>query len=80
MTMKMETIGVELEGGRWTEVKVPLDGSDREGYCCRFGAATVQQLITAGSAGKYYNQNIRSRPDGSRGAFDCRDHPMPNYP
>ena len=46
---------------------------------CEIDAATVQQLITAGSAGTFYNQNIRSRPDGSHGPFDCRDHPMPNY-
>jgi hypothetical protein len=46
---------------------------------CEIDAATVQQLITAESAGKFYNQAIRSRPDGSHGPFDCRDHPMPNY-
>ena len=47
---------------------------------CEIDAATVQQLITAGSAGKFYNQAIRSRPDGSQGPFDCRDHAMPKFP
>ena len=47
---------------------------------CEIDAATVQRLIAAESAGTFYNQAIRSRPDGSHGPFDCRDHPMPDYP
>ena len=47
---------------------------------CEIDAAIVQRLLSAGSAGKFYNENIRSRPDGSHGPFDCRDHPLPNYP
>jgi hypothetical protein len=43
-------------------------------------AATVRQLISAESVGRFYNQSIRSRPDGTHGPFDCRDHPLPNYP
>ena len=46
---------------------------------CEIDGATVQQLLSAGSAGTFYNQNIRSRPDGSHGPFDCRDHQMPTY-
>jgi KTSC domain len=46
---------------------------------CAIDAAAVQKLLTADSAGTFFKQNIRSRPDGSRGPFDCRDHPMPNY-
>ena len=46
---------------------------------CQIDAGTVQKLLTAESIGKFYNQSIRSRPDGSHGPFDCRDHPMPNY-
>ena len=42
--------------------------------------AMVQQLLLAGSAGTFYNENIRSRPDGTHGPFDCRDHPLPEYP
>jgi hypothetical protein len=32
---------------------------------CGIDAATVQKLITAKSIGTFYNQAIRSRPDGS---------------
>jgi hypothetical protein len=39
---------------------------------CEIDAATVQKLLTAESA-------IRSHGD-QQGPFDCRDHPMPNYP
>jgi KTSC domain len=46
---------------------------------CEIDAATVQKLITAGSVGTFYNQTVRSRPDGTHSPFDCRDHPMPNY-
>jgi KTSC domain len=47
---------------------------------CEIDAATVSQLLSAESAGRFYNQAIRSRPDGTHGPFDCRDHPLPNYP
>ncbi len=47
---------------------------------CEIDGATVQQLLSAESAGTFYNKAIRSRPDGSHGPFDCRDHPLPNYP
>ena len=47
---------------------------------CGIDAATVSQLLSAQSAGRFYNQAIRSRPDGTHGPFDCRDHPLPEYP
>jgi hypothetical protein len=47
---------------------------------CGIDAATMAQLLSAGSAGRFYNQAIRSRPDGTHGPFDCRDHTMPEYP
>ena len=47
---------------------------------CGIDAATVSQLLSAESAGRFYNQAIRSRPDGTHGPFDCRDHPLPKYP
>lgn len=46
---------------------------------CAVDGATVQKLLTADSMGRFYNKCIRSRRDGSRGPFDCRDHTMPNY-
>jgi hypothetical protein len=47
---------------------------------CSVDAATVAKLLSAESVGSFYNQAIRSRPDGSNGPFDCRDHPLPSYP
>jgi len=47
---------------------------------CEIDAATVQQLLSAESVGTFYNENIRSRRDGTHGPFDCRDHPLPKYP
>ena len=47
---------------------------------CSIDAATVQALVTSASVGSFYNDNIRSRRDGTHGRFDCRDHPMPSYP
>lgn len=46
---------------------------------CAIDAQTVHALLTAESVGSFYNKNIRSRSDGTRGPFDCRDHPMPSY-
>jgi hypothetical protein len=47
---------------------------------CAIDAAMVQALITADSVGSFYNAKIRSGRDGTHGPFDCRDHPLPNYP
>jgi KTSC domain len=46
---------------------------------CEIDAATVSKLLSAPSICRFYNQAIRSRPEGTHGPFDCRDHPMPNY-
>ena len=27
----------------------------------------------------FYKKEIRSKPDGEHGPFDCRDHPIPPY-
>jgi len=45
---------------------------------CEIDAATVQQLLSAESAGRFYNHAIRSH-GSQHGPFDCRDHPMPAY-
>jgi len=47
---------------------------------CGIDAATVAQLLSGESAGRFYNQAIRTRPDGTHGPFDCREHPLPTYP
>lgn len=46
---------------------------------CEVDASTVQGLLSAESAGRFYNANIRSKRDGTHGPFDCRDHPMPSF-
>jgi hypothetical protein len=46
---------------------------------CEIDKRTVDELLYAPSIGRFYNQNIRSKPAGAHGPFDCRDHPMPNY-
>jgi hypothetical protein len=40
---------------------------------CEIGAETVNNLISANSAGSFYNQAIRSHGN-QHGPFDCRDH------
>ena len=45
---------------------------------CEIDADTAQGLLSADSAGQFYNANIRSKGK-VRGPFDCRDHPMPKY-
>jgi hypothetical protein len=42
---------------------------------CEIGATTVNALLTAESAGRYYNANIKSI--GKDGPFDCRTHKAP---
>lgn len=46
---------------------------------CEIGSETIRPLLSAPSLGRYFNQSIRSNPDGSHGPFDCRDHAMPSY-
>jgi hypothetical protein len=46
---------------------------------CEVEAASVQALTSAPSVGTHFNQHFRSAPGGTRGPFDCREHPMPAY-
>ena len=46
---------------------------------CEVDALSVLQLLSAPSIGRHYNEHFRSKRDGTRGPFDCRDHAMPNY-
>ena len=46
---------------------------------CEVDPASVQALTSAASVGTHFNQHFRSAPGGTRGPFDCRDHPMPAY-
>ena len=48
-------------------------------HYCEIDVATVNSFKGAASMGRYYNANIRSKPDGTHGPFDCRDHPIPKY-
>jgi KTSC domain len=44
---------------------------------CSVKPETMMEFLAAPSMGSYYNKNIRSKPDGTHGPFDCRDHPIP---
>ena len=44
---------------------------------CSVPPETVTEFLAAPSMGRYYNENIRSKRDGTHGPFDCRDHPIP---
>ena len=46
---------------------------------CEVEAASVDALASAPSVGAHFNHHFRSAPGGTRGPFDCRDHPMPTY-
>jgi hypothetical protein len=48
-------------------------------HYCSVDRASVDNLIHAGSVGTHYNQHFRSQGP-LHGPFDCRDHPVPNYP
>lgn len=48
-------------------------------HYCAVDLPSVDNLIRAGSVGKYYNQHFRSQGP-VHGPFDCRDHPVPDYP
>jgi hypothetical protein len=47
---------------------------------CEVDALSVLELLSAPSIGRHYNEHFRSKPDGTRGPFDCRDNPVPVYP
>jgi hypothetical protein len=46
---------------------------------CAVDRASVDSLLSADSIGRAYNARFRSKPDGTHGPFDCRDHPIPSY-
>jgi hypothetical protein len=46
-------------------------------HYCEIPASTVSALLSADSAGRYYNANIKG--SGSDGPYDCRTHRVPNY-
>lgn len=46
-------------------------------HYCSVGPETVTEFVAAPSMGQYYNTKIRSKPGGTHGPFDCRDHPIP---
>jgi hypothetical protein len=48
-------------------------------HYCAVDRSSVDNLINAASVGTYYNQNFRSQGP-VHGPFDCRDHPVPDYP
>jgi KTSC domain-containing protein len=47
---------------------------------CEVPASAYDSLIRAPSVGTYYNENFRSKRDGTPGPFDCRIQPMPAFP
>jgi len=47
-------------------------------HYCSVDAASVKNLVSADSVGRYYNGHFRSR-GATHGPFDCRDHPVPSY-
>ena len=48
-------------------------------HYCSVDLGSVDNLIHASSVGRYFNQHFRSQGE-VHGPFDCRDHPVPNYP
>jgi hypothetical protein len=46
---------------------------------CEFDSGTLSEFLSAESMGRFFNERIRSKRDGTHGPFDCRDHPMPTY-
>jgi hypothetical protein len=48
-------------------------------HYCSVDRVSVDNLIHANSLGSYYNQSFRSHGP-VHGPFDCRDHPVPDYP
>ena len=46
---------------------------------CAIDSGTVDRFLNSELMGRFYNASIRSKPDGTHGPFDCRDHPVPSY-
>jgi hypothetical protein len=47
-------------------------------HYCEIGPDVVAGLLAAPAVGGYYNTRIKSQPSNDR-AFDCRDHPIPQF-
>jgi KTSC domain len=62
-----------LEAKRYMIIKL----KDTYYHHCSVKSETMMEFLAAPSMGSYYNKNIRSKPDGTHGPFDCRDHPIP---
>jgi hypothetical protein len=48
-------------------------------HYCDIGQDAVDAFKSASPMCPYYNANIRSKPDGTHGPFDCRDHRVPQF-
>jgi len=48
-------------------------------HYCAVDRASVDNLLEATSIGTYFNNHFRSH-GLVHGPFDCRDHPVPDYP
>ena len=59
-----------LEAKRYMIIKL----KDTYYHHCSVKPETMMEFLAAPSMGSYYNKNIRSKPDGTHGPFDCRDH------
>jgi len=46
-------------------------------HYCGIPPRIVEELLAAASLGRYYNQNIKSA--ATNRAYDCRDHPIPQF-
>jgi len=46
-------------------------------HYCDIGSDVITALKSAVDMYAYYLENIRSKPTGEHGPYDCRDHPVP---
>ena len=46
-------------------------------HYCDVGPGEITSLKSAPSMYNYYLMNIRSKPNGNHGPYDCQDHPVP---
>jgi hypothetical protein len=46
-------------------------------HYCDIGPDVITALKSAVDMYSYYLENIRSKPTGEHGPYDCRDHPVP---
>jgi hypothetical protein len=47
-------------------------------HYCDIGADVIAAFESAPSMYDFYMKNIRSKPNGEHGSYDCRDHPAPS--